>query len=339
MPTGPDKDWLRVVHSAAGAFIQHNRCLIKDQLISPNTQFPGFALIIGNSHKDEALRYLFPQNRVISGRPCIQLGLDNRTIFCDHPFFFADCDLHFTPMEADQPNQYTEIPIPWAAPADDCILDVLISRVLLLFVDVVCIFADDVGGLGAVQAALSEWAALGRNASNLDHQPRVLIIMEPENPSVTHQALDEVDFLFELLQNPDVPEVFTKPNIICLPSSTLSGVSRYQSLKDELLKALDLSRNHRREDGFLLSAVHLDSFLALSLQHACQKPLRQFEFVSRPDASQAKNHASHLTTFLRQTDQHEWKDQAAFIASTILVDAYPPGVHRTSSFFSLAAAD
>ena len=321
-------EWLRLTNSAAGAFIQYKGCLIRDQLVTPHAQFPGLALMIGNSRKNEALRYLFAANRTTSRRACIKLGLDNRTIYGDHPLFFAECDLHLAPLETDQPNQYTEIPMPWAAPTDDCILDVLIARSLLLFVDVVCIFAEDVGGLEAVQATLSEWAALRRNASNLDYRPRVLIVMQTANPSVTHQVLDEADFLFQLLRNPDIPKVFTI-NTICLPSGSLSRESRYLRLKDELLKALDLSRQHRKEDGYLFSAVHLDSFLHLALQHACQKPQWPFEFISRRSISQAKEHASHLATFLRMTDHHKWDDRAAFIASTIMVEAYPPGAHRT----------
>lgn len=332
MPTGPSTDWLRFVHSTAGNFVQHNRRLIRDQLISPHTQFPGLTLILGNTRKEAAVRYLFPENRFTSSHPCIQLRLDNRTIFCDHPLYFADCDLHLTALEADRRSQDTEdIPIPWAAPTDGRILHILLARSLLLFVDVVCIFADDVGGLEVVQAILTEWAALRRNASSLDYQPRVLVVAEKEISSGTHQLLDEADFLFELLQNPNVSEAFVAPSMLYLPSDTLSGISRYRPLKDELLKALDLSRQQRRQDGYLFSAAHLYSLFDLALQHACQKPLMPFDFVrsGRRDVPQRKNYASHLTRFLKLTDGREWADRAAFIASTILVDAYPPGAHRT----------
>jgi hypothetical protein len=203
--------------------------------------------------------------------------------------------------------------------------------VLFLFVDVICIFADDIGGLDAVRTSLSTWATVGRSASSLEHRPRVLIVAEANGPSVTHDLLDESDFLFLLMQDRNAMEVFSTPSLLHLPGGDLSNMARHRPLRDELLKAVDLSRRHRKEDGYLFSAAHLDRFFHCALTHVCRTPQLPFDFVQSAHGANARGvaHSSHLTNFLALTSGRGWKqqDQAAFIASTLLVDAYPQESH------------
>ncbi|THC89924.1 hypothetical protein EYZ11_010621 [Aspergillus tanneri] len=331
-------DWLCLVQHAAGTFIHHNRCLshVREQLISPQTQFPALTLFLGKGHKDVALRYVFPDNQITPGRSGLRLRLENRTLYGDHPILIADCDSHLTPL-APEPvdGEREEIPIFWNIAADRNHLDILLSRLLFLFVDVVCIFADDVGGLDAVRAELTRWAALGRNVSSLDHRPRVLVVADSNGASVTQDILEESDFLFQLLRSPDVPEVFATPNLLQLRTGNLSGAARFLELKDELLKALDLSRRDRRQDGLLFSAAHMDEYFNHALHHVCRTPQQPFDFVrsSKRNAGRDMDHSFHLKEFLGLTSVQEWEYQAAYIASTLLVDAYRPGSH----FFNPAA--
>ncbi|KAL4887982.1 FabD/lysophospholipase-like protein [Aspergillus ambiguus] len=315
-------DWLYLVRHAAGTFVHHGRCLshIKEQLITPHMQFPTSTLFFGKRRKDIALRYLFPDNHISSRFPSVQIRIDNRTLFSDFPILFAD------------DHDREEVAIDWPAGDDLHLRDVLLARLLFMFMDVVCIFADDIGGLDAVLAALETWAAAGRNVTNLDHRPRILIVVETDNASITHELLEESEFLHQFVHTSGTTDVFGAISFLRLPSRELSNMARHQPLKDELLKGLDLSRRRRREDGCLFSAAHLEGFFRCALQHVCHTPQQPFDFVrsARRSLPSASDHGVHLKRFLDLTAHSEWEQRAAFIASTLLVDAYSPGGHYFS---------
>ena len=91
-------------------------------------------------------------------------------------------------------------------------------------------------------------------------------------------------------------------------------------------------RNVRLCDRRLYSAVHLNKFFQMAVSQAASSILRPFDFVtaSRLGNEVGREHADHLTSFLRLGADGGLSDDtmASFIASTILLDAYPPKMHR-----------
>ncbi|KAB8067084.1 FabD/lysophospholipase-like protein [Aspergillus leporis] len=332
-------DWLRVVKCPSGTTLQHGRCLsdIKEQLVSPQAQFPSLTLFIGQRRKDVAIRQLFPENQVSPAHSCVQLHVDNRTVFTENPFLFAHCNQDMTVMERNTAgSNWEETFLPWASPVDR-VWDTILARALCMFVDVICIFADDLGGLDAVHAWLTKWAIVARNASNLDYRPRVLIVTSMNSRSITQDFLEETDFLFMLTQDRNISEVFRAPGFLRLAGAPLSDMAQHRPLKDELWKTVDMNRRDRRLDGYLFSAVHLDLFFRRALSHVCRASESPFLIIqsSRKEVIGDQQHASHLRHFLTITNEENWKweGQAAFVASTLMVDAYPVG----SYYFSPAA--
>ncbi|KAH8431681.1 patatin-like phospholipase family protein [Aspergillus melleus] len=152
--------------------------------------------------------------------------------------------------------------------------------------------------------------------------------------SVTQDLMDERDFEFLLGQYVEVTNAFGAPSILFLPESDLSGAARYRPVKDEVLKALDLSRRHRKEDGYLFSALHLERFFYRALLHVCRTTEEPFEFIQSVRRNfRTRVHVEQLSAFLDLAGSRTWDDRAEFIASTILLDSYIPGEH----FFSPAA--
>lgn len=175
--------------------------------------------------------------------------------------------------------------------------------------DVICIFADDISGLDAVRTSLLTWAIVGRSASSLEHWPCVLIMAEANGLSVTHDLLDESDFLFLLMQDRNAMKVFSTLSLLYLPRGDLSNMARHRPLRDELLKAVDLSRRHQKEDGYLFLAAHLDCFFHCTLAYVCRTPQLPFDFVQSAHGANARGvaHSSHLTNFLALTSGRGWK--------------------------------
>ncbi|KAL4862021.1 hypothetical protein BDV12DRAFT_179441 [Aspergillus spectabilis] len=323
-------DWLQPVKGPRGTLLLHGRCLtsIREQLISPQTQSPGLVLLLGCRQKDEALRHIFSAKKSPTREKGVRLHLDGNTGFGDHPVLVADCDPHLTPgMTESWKPDYEEVPFDQE---DQHMLDTILARLLFLFVDVICIFAEDMGGLDAVHASLRRWIALGQNASCLDYKPRVLIICGSDMSSVTSEILEERDFLFHMTRYPEAPDVFASINLFRLPKATsMSNMARYRPLKEEIMKALDLSRRLRKEEGYLLSGAHLEVYFHSALWHLSQTPSLPFDFVqsARVGLLTHEDHTTHLRSFLELTSSSPWEDQASFIASTLLLDGYSPGTH------------
>ncbi|KAH8431002.1 uncharacterized protein LDX57_008663 [Aspergillus melleus] len=337
MAADSDVTWIRLVRRATGTFVQHERLLssIKNHLTSPGTQFPGLVLFLGEHRMNAGLRHLFTANTITSQRPNIRLQVDNSTWFSDYPVLFADCDPNVIPLkEEDDDFPFSEeFVVPWASDMACHTHDIILSRVFGLFADVICIFADDVGGVHAVQTVLATWAKFARKGSSLDHRPRVLVIVE-DSASITQDILMEYDLDYHSL---DISDVFCTPRIVRLAryDDADPGTAQNRILQDVINEGLEGSRNQRREDGCLFSAAHLDGLFHRVLQHVCRAPDVPFDFVREARGSMVDecDPLSHLVNFINLTCDWNAESRATVLASAFLVDAYRPGAH----FFNPAA--
>lgn len=131
------------------------------ELPDPSAQLPQVVFFMGRRLKDRALRELCGGNYRDQHRHqrCVNLRSDNRTLRSLQPRFFADCD----PTRRSQPpapevlhvchpDQTFPLDI---SPTEHSLYDLVLARLLFLFVDVLCIFADDLGGLEGVRERLS----------------------------------------------------------------------------------------------------------------------------------------------------------------------------------------
>jgi len=95
---------------------------------------------------------------------------------------------------------------------------------------------------------------------------------------------------------------------------------------------MDEMRNLRLRSRCLYSAVHLNKFFQMAVSQTAASVLRPFNFVtaSRLGNEVGPDHADHLTSFFRLGVDHGLSNDimGRFIASTILLDAYPPRMHR-----------
>ncbi|KAF7594879.1 hypothetical protein BBP40_007913 [Aspergillus hancockii] len=267
------------------------------ELPDPAAQSPQLVFFMGRQLKDQALRQLCGSNYRGQSRHrrSINLRSDNRTLHAQHPQFFADCDPTNRAFSVviDSPrhcHQERSLPIEIST-AENSLHDLVIARLLFLVIDVVCIFADDVGGLEGVRQILSTWTRIG-STSTLPRvvRPRVIVAVSGQTQSITHTLLDEGDFFFQLLHVGELEfySTFGDIQISRLPAEKLSPDARYMTLRGELSR---------------------------QLQHA------------------RANHGaftSHLIDFLKLGNKTRapYDEMASYIASAILMDAYPPGMHR-----------
>ncbi|KAI2889411.1 hypothetical protein CBS63078_10211 [Aspergillus niger] len=273
------------------------------------------------------------------------LHLQTRTIIdrqehtLSNPRFFVDCDPtgDFTSQAFGSPRIcHPEKVFPLDTSFQGRYLqDLILSRLIFPFIDVLCIFAEDIGGLGAARNLLLAWAKIG-SASSLSHavRPKVVIVVGATQ-STTHDILDDEEFLHELLEAGDVPflAAFGEVRICRLPPEGLSPEARFLGLAEDISRGLRDMRRIRDRHNVLFSATHLEAFFRLALEHISASPLSSFDFIRAARCQNPLDGAftSHITNFLKLGNRTRapYNIMASYIASAILMDAYPTGMHRT----------
>lgn len=308
--------------------------MIQDLPDAPK-QFPQITLLLGRRLKEKALRKLCDsQYRGQRRKNNLNIRVDNRSLHSVYPKFFADCDPTALNLQEactgprtchqDQLLSFGSLP--------SRLHDLLLCRLIFLFVDVVCVFADDLGGLDAVKSLLLTWANIG-SGSSLPRvvRPRVIIVTRGEK-SVTSDILEEKDLLFDLHAEADAPyETFADVRFCRLPSAELSPSARFLSLNAEVTRQLHDARFVRLQKHVLFSATHLSDMFTLATQNFCASPLTKFDFIAATRQANPLDGSfgSHLKEFLLLAGRSRipYEGVSSQIASALLMDAYPPGMH------------
>lgn len=315
---------------------------IIQEMTNPSAQFPSLTFFMGRKRKEAALRVIFPHNNTPKKQQVtdtVKLRIDNATLNAEHPLLFADCDLNQIKLQSDDcyhlchPDQ--RLPFTSAASAAHPPFDILLTRLFFLFTDVICIFAEDLGGLENVQKSLMRWATVG-SASTLpaNVRPRVLIVTHNDEPGVANALFEEEDFCYNVPQGSGIGmgQTFASIRTLKLPGRYLSPLAQYQRLREEILRETDISREDRIATFSLFSAVHQNAFFEKALLHTLRTIREPFNFV------QAAHHRDlaaadirHLTNFLELCIQKRLSYDAvtSVLATSILMDAFPPGKPRT----------
>lgn len=325
---------------------------IIDSFGRPSEQFPSLTLYLGRKEKDSALRTLHQNNnlRRYQGQTAINLDVDNDSVERNSPYLFADCDPTIRSPEGAQvalglPQETCHFSktfsLSWARTMFHQIHDVILSRALFIFTDVICIFAEDVGGLDGVRTLLDTWAELG-TASNLSDSVRlrVLVVCLDEISSTTFSYLEREDFRFQILEHSGVElnHIYSAIKVVYLPPRHLLPVARYRKLREEIARHISRSHIVRQANGCSFSAYHQNALFEAALKHISQTTRRPFDLVaaSRIGWQPSPTFLSHVINFLGLSAKYKFPYDSlqSFIASSILMDAFPPSMHGKNIIFT-----
>lgn len=339
--------WLHVTSTNHGKevtlFNPGRMTQVVGELTNPETQQPSVLLFIGRKAKKIALGKLFLENNIPKGHHdgFATLRVDNASLYSGCPVLFAESD-PFTaiPSTANTFSCHETEPfrLKWAKaiPVDE-LYNIVYARLLIPFADVLCIFADDFVDFESVVDRLESWAAAG-SASNLSEhiRPRVVIVKRGEeaSPSPTYDFLEMQDLRFSLNRKV-LKKFYSSITVLHLADEQISPLARFRRLKELLWRNMDEMRQVRQRNRCLYSAVHLAEFFRMAVMHTATSLLRPFNFIlaSRQNNEVRSDHTDHLTTFLRLGTEFglSWDAMTGFIASSILLDAYPPRMHSKTS--------
>ena len=302
-------------------------------------------MLIGNRAKTSALQQVFSikRNWQLGSRRAtnkIYLHSDPSTIFFQTPVFIAEGDIKCQDFrERPFASKYHELTRRAVHRTNaDTSLDQVWSRLftdlLYPFVDTFCFFCDDLGGLDSVTPIVGAWLQRG-HSSTLPRStlPRLILVTQALHPS-TEREIDARQKFLELLKQETPEDIFEQVSAIeviaLFPSGSLSTRSRHRLLRERLMDRSDRVRQSRENSRVLFTTRHFTTFLKAACENFANNT-NKFDFIqsSRVHNSVAVNLEEHLSNFLKYIKSTDKLiDFAApIIASSLLLDNYPPDAH------------
>lgn len=219
--------------------------------------------------------------------------------------------------------------------------DALHARLLFLFADVLCVFADDFSTFEGPIGLLKRWAFFGRACDNFaETRPRVIIVRSTtgSHASPTFDVLEKMDIDFELLQQ-DLMRFFASIIVLNLVNDEISPLARYRPLRDLIKRQSDETQHAREVQGCLFSAVHLQRFFDAAVSHTARflrKPYN-FALVNCIEPPRTPNTDQRMKVFFKLTREYKIPrgTVTSYVASALLLAFYPPEVHSKSSWGSM----
>jgi hypothetical protein len=306
-------------------------------------QFPQIVLCIGEEEKRKLVTKTIldrPSRVIRSTRTTVPLSGGPASIFFDesqsgddHPIFFADYRLGGTIPERRpyRCHETKSVRNAWPLEQPD-IHDSVLTHLLFPFSDLVCLFADDLGGVDAVLDHVETWSAVEPTTDLPDFAqralPRVCIITSgPFTPSSQIQEeawRDRIDRLSHLNHFSSVQVLrFDRDN----------DTDFHKNFRFFLTNELKTSRVLKRKHLIQFNADHLASFFSQATLHLAADPGKKFSFLAASRAYRPVPCAYHeqIRALLCSRVKYGvgFDDIAKLIASCLVLDAYPNACHST----------
>lgn len=329
--------WLQIVHAKKPAICDTGRLSrLLPELRDPTSQKPTLLFFVGHKAKDTALRELFPWNNVRKGvrTGIASLRVDTTTTESKFPVLFAESDPFAavtSPVNSMMSCHTTKsFPLEWNGHTSNDLFDLIHGRLFCIFADIVCIFAEDFADFDAVVDRLKAWSSFGKASTQLKYvKPKVIIVKKGigPSPSPTYDLLERLDVQFSLLQQ-SLVEFFSSIIVLHLADEQISSLARHRRLKELIRRQMTEMRELRQCHGCAYTAIHLSHFFTQAVPHTARTIDEPFDFLlsSRQPTS---DNTEHLTNFFNLCRPSAVTNDttAAYVASSLLLDAYRPGIH------------
>ncbi|EXJ72783.1 uncharacterized protein A1O5_03930 [Cladophialophora psammophila CBS 110553] len=330
--------WLEFVHARVERHIICNQRLqtLANHLPDKDSKYPSIALLLGHDTKNKVLRDLLPKGSLKkqqANATSLNLRPDTQSSKSPYPIYYADldptehtCSLELGNKTGCHVQQHFQVS--WVPESQQNLLDVVISRLLFLFTDVICLFADDLGGLETTRIFLTNWTLLAIGSHiGPPLRPRVLVVQRDSgNPM---QTLERDLFLSDLTRDVDINRVFASVKVVTLPQKYQTSQRRRLSFILELANSLDSARGDRMAASMLFAATHQAALFRRALVNVTRTAATPFNFIqaARQGNEVRSDLVEHTENVLRVSQKLPTGVVVLMIASSAILDAYPKGMH------------
>ncbi|KAK3669648.1 hypothetical protein LTR78_010465 [Recurvomyces mirabilis] len=304
-----------------------------DQLPDGDAQRPLVLACIGTTEKQVAVEQLLLADKVTACKTHPSLCnafLDSSTKDSDHPIILLDIDVTSGPAVHHAQSlchQFRPLPAQSAEVAESVRLQ-LVRDVFLPFSDVVCIFADDFGGLSSVLRFIRSCEDVPGPKASSPLNTRFIVVSSSKDGS-SSADLDEADFLDDARKLEQLQMLGSISVEYVL--GTGSKGARYAALRRRLADhELEAARAERLIGMRLFCGTHLASLFSQCLEHTVSDSVAEFDvfLASRRGVSTLPNLADCLTAVLHTLEGPPHGALVTVIATSLLMDAYPRSSHR-----------
>lgn len=308
---------------------------ILDSVIEQENKSPALCAFLGGDAKDNALKHIFPQNNIRRHRSRSSIGLryDVRSVQSASPVIIADGDPQLSPRPTVSDISGTDHSIMWEANSSRMVLWAIWARLIFLFADTVCIFADDFPELSDAVDFLAGCMDM-RSASTLPLpiRPRVIVVLSEDANDTLGTALQKDRFYSRLQEGHTglFTDTFSSINLIHCGEKHLSEKARYERLRTLLFGQLKDMQAVRHDHGALFASSHWKGFFQIAVRHTANELHQPFDFIkaTRADYPIPPTTSACIAHYCQATELagFQFEEIAPTIASALVMDHYVPGM-------------
>jgi hypothetical protein len=326
MPPQNSSDWLHGFQTGTDWFLACGNGLEQAtaSFCDPHAQSPSTVLLVGTHEGEAARQALLPGHSHSRSRGIAQLQADGSTLDDEHPLLVASLDMDNVCTKQKPPpkhNARSRYKVAWLSEHSptaeaDSFVETVVGKLLLPFVDVVCLFLDD---FSTREAGIRFLQRCGRHSRlSLGWRPQVILAS-----SSTYRHKGSLGLpMFGSIQRVVLPADGRK---------TLSS-SRFRALKNTILTSVKTVRKRRSASKTLYSAYHLNAFFESALRHVATCASSPFSFIlATRECNPIQDRLwLYLRDFLRLYAANHTSQEATleYMASALMLDSLPPGMHR-----------
>ncbi|KAH7016325.1 uncharacterized protein B0I36DRAFT_254112 [Microdochium trichocladiopsis] len=308
-----------------------------DDLPNPDRQYPSVLTLIGNQSKARFLQKLSINVNGIRAhrfRGELHVALAPNSVSGNHPMLVIDVDL---PSKAALPRsqrqqrcheiihrQFLQSSKNEELQSEEHIF----TRLVIPHTDVLCLFAGDIGGVHRAVQVVTSWASM-KPSHQGGFRPWLVVAVNSEAEEETFCGLAAT--LLAAMSN-GITTSFASLRVLNLGRTT-SRQNRLSVLTRELTNLCNVSREGRAQQSLLFTARHLAGLLHYGATKAMVDPAQSSNFIltARIDNPPAPDLVIHIRRFLDQCAAIPLENRIDFvpsaIASSLILDSYPPGMH------------
>ena len=332
--------WLRLSNVKDVTLIDTGRLTrLISELDDSSNQWSTLLLFVSRKAKQIALKEIYSYNNVRkdTNEDIIFLRSETTSIHIEYSIFFAESDSFKSISSQAESHEYchdtSSTSLQWVKSVSNDLFDIIHARLFDLFIDVLCIFADDFKNFDSVVHTLTTWASLNRTSVLLKKMWSKIIIVKRETRS-------DSSFMYDILQSENMHynlhqksliEFFFFITVLHIVDQQISPLARHRRLKELIQRQTKKVRHLRHFNRCLYSAVHFNYFFKNAIKHTAQTIQESFSFVlsSRKENRIEVEYVQHLKNFLQLHFDHNISLDvlSRYIASTILMNVYSSDMH------------
>ena len=325
-------EWFSLASQGTSSLVRQTSRLwsLVHSLPSPASQQPSLILLF-ESRTGRTLTVNEPCTSATPGT--VHLRLDSETVSQDNPVLVASA-FPVRPKRRIIPRKgrrccSTVAQHTLPGPPDES-ESLIYSRLLYPFVDLFCFVYHDGSDVENIVQNIKGCVQARKMSTVQGVLPEILIIIAREG---AQQAQVAEELLAKLAGSSLdlVPEYFSGLKFAKIRKDELITDKGRSRLQRHLRNASNRIRHERADRGLLFSANHFLAFAEIAFEQLLLPEPFDFIKTSRLQNPVAADLAQHLTNFVSQVQSaQELTDFAAeTIASSFLLDHYPPGMHGT----------